>query len=190
MQKRASYYEVVTGHTEETSAARARDVQFLHDGYDCAYVDYADLRARAAQAGVVEADAPFVAADAQLSLLVECLSYQDLGHAECAGNAKAAETLLPHQREVKRLKAKVSGSTSALFKERHQQRLSRTQALLPLRKTEAKAAKRDVMERAPLPEAAISVLRALDLDAGVLASVGITLPPPYPLPETDDALED
>jgi len=190
VQKRASYYEVVTRHTEETSAARARDVQFLHDGYDCAYVEYAELCARAAQAGVVEADAPFAAAGAQLALLVECLSYQDLGHTECAGNAKAAETLLPHQREVKRLKAKVNGSTSALFRERHQQRLVRTQALLPLRKTEAKAAKRDVMERAPLPEAAASVLRALDLGADLLASAGIALPPPPLSPEMDDALDD
>ena len=191
VQKRASYYEIVTRNTEETSAARARDVQFLHDGYDCAYVDYAALRARAAQAGIVEADAPFATAAAQLSLLVECLSYQDLGHAECAGNAKAAETLFPHQREVKRLKAKVHGSTSALFRERHQQRLVRTQALLPLRKAEARAAKRGVMERAPLPEAAASVLRALDLDADLLASADIALPSsPPPPPEIDDSLDD
>lgn len=190
-QKRASYYEVVTRNSEETSAARAREVQFLHDGYDCAHVDYAALRACAAQAGIAESDAPFVTAAAQLSLLVECLSYQDLGHAECAGNAKAAETLFPHQQEVKRLKAKVNGSTSALFKERHQQRLVRTQALLPQRKTEAKAAKRDVMERAPLPEAAASVLRTLDLDADLLASAGIALPSsPPPPPEIDDALDD
>ena len=177
----------MTRDTEEISAARARDVQFLHDGYDCAHVDYADLRARAAQAGIAEADAPFVAAAAQLSLLVECLSYQDLGHAECAGNAKAFETLLPHHREVRRLKAKIDASTSALFRERHQRRLLRTQALLPLRKAEAKAAKRGVMERTPLPEAAAKVLRALDLDADALASAGIALPPP---PQFDDALDD
>ena len=150
-QKRASYYEVVTRHSEEVSAAREREVQFLHDGYDGAHVDYAELRACAAQAGIAERDAPFATSEAQLALLVECLSYQDLGRVECAGNAKAAETLLPHQQEVKRLKAKVSGSTSALFRERHQRRLARTQALLPLRKTEAKAAKRDVLARAPLP---------------------------------------
>ena len=48
-QKRASYYEIVTRNSEETSAARAREVQFLHDGYDCAHVvDAATANADAA----------------------------------------------------------------------------------------------------------------------------------------------
>ena len=188
-QKEASYYEIVTADTEEETAARARDVQFLHDGYSATPMEFAQLRDAAACVDILETNAPFSTATAQLRLLVDCLSYQDLGHVECAGNVKAGETMQPHRNAVKSLKAKVGTSKHNLFKQRHQKTLDRTRAKLPQRKEEALAAKRVVLNNATLPEAAARVLRVLDLDADLLAGAGIDLPPP-PLEEHHNDQED
>jgi len=185
-QKDAIYYEVVTENTEEETAARARDVQFVHDGYEATHVTYNTVCDAADEAGVKEADAPFASPVAQLKLLVECLSYPDLGQVECVGNAKAGETLQPHRNTVKSLKRKVGTAQHSIFRERHQRTLERTRAQLPKRKAEAAAAKREVLQNAPMPEVAVRVLRALAIDADLLASADIEMPPP----EAEDALDD
>ena len=182
-QKEASYYEIVTANTEEETAARARDVQFLHDGYSATPMEFDKLRDAAARVNILEANAPFFTPTAQLRLLVDCLSYQDLGNVECAGNVKANEAMQPHRNHVKSLRNKVGTTKNSLFKQRHQKTLERVRSKLPERKEEALAAKRDVLNNATLPEVAARVLRLLDLDADLLAAAGIDLPPP---PEDHD----
>ena len=193
-QKVASYYEIVTSNTEEETAARARNVQFLDDGYDCTLVDYAKLVAQLSSAGLAEARAPYFDPVAQLTLLVECLSYQELGVVEGEGNAKAAEVLQPHRDLTRTLKQKRDSAKHPLFRQRKQQQLARTRAQLPERKAEASVAKREVMDGAAMPEAAARVLRALQLDPELLARAKLVLPPPPPPPphaekteEEDDA---
>ena len=186
-QKQAVYYEIVTLDTEEVTAALERDVQFRHDGYAVKRKEYPELRTAAEKLNFMEADAPFSSDVAQLKLLVECLSYSDLGNVECAGRAKAQETLQPHHEAVKAAVRKVGTSKHSIFKERHQKALARTRAQLPQRKAEAAAAKREVIDNAPLAEAAVRVLRSLDIDADLLAKAGIELPP-APL-DDEDALD-
>jgi len=186
-QKEATYYEILTLDTEEVTAASERDIQFRHDGYAATPISYESLRDGTEQAGFLESDAPFASPVAQLKLLVECLSYADLGHVECAGKAKAQETLQPHHAAVKAAVRKVGTSKHAIFKERHQKQLERTRAQLPQRKAEAAAAKREVIENAPLAESAVRVLRSLDIDADLLASADIELPP---VPLDEELLDD
>lgn len=179
-QKVASYYEIVTIQTEEETAARARNVQFIDDGYECTHVDYGKLVAQLASVGLAEAQAPYSDPVAQLTLLVECLSYQELGVVEGEGNVKAAEVLEPHRELTRTLKQKRDGAKHPLFRQRKQQQLERTRAQLPERKAEASIAKREVMEGAAMPEAAARVLRALQVEPELLARANLVLPPPPP----------
>lgn len=179
-QKVASYYEIVTTDTEEETAARARNVQFIDDGYKCRHVDYGKLVSQLSSVGGSEAQAPYSDPVAQLTLLVECLSYQELGVVEGEGNVKAAEVLQPHRELTRKLKQKRDGAKHALFRQRKQQQLVRTRAQLPERKAEASVAKREVMEGAAMPEAAARVLRALQIDPALLARAKLVMPPPPP----------
>lgn len=175
-QKVASYYEIVTNDTEEEKAASARNVQFQDDGYDCIDQNYDSLVAQLS--GLEETHAPYSGPVAQLTLLVECLSYQDLGIVEGEGNIRAAEVLEPHRALTKTLKTKRDGAKHSLFRQRKQQQLVRARALLPERKAEATEAKREVLEAAVMPEAAACVLRALQLDPELLARAKLVIPPP------------
>jgi hypothetical protein len=172
----ASYYEIVTNDTEEEKAASARNVQFQDDGYDCIDQNYDSLVAQLS--GLEETHAPYSDPVAQLTLLVECLSYQDLGIVEGEGNIRAAEVLEPHRALTKTLKTKRDGAKHSLFRQRKQQQLVRARALLPERKAEATEAKREVLEAAVMPEAAACVLRALQLDPELLARAKLVIPPP------------
>jgi superfamily II DNA or RNA helicase len=185
-QKDAIYYEIVTEHTEEETAAKARDVQFVHDGYEATRITFGTVQDAIREAGFEEADAPFASPVAQIKLLVECLSYPDLGQVECIGNAMAGEALRPHREAVKSGVRKVATAKHSIFKKRAQDNLDRTRAQLPKRKAEAAAAKREVLQNAPIPEVAVRILRELMVDADLLASADIELPPPNPEEVLDD----
>ena len=188
-QKVASYYEIVTLNTEEETAAKARNVQFIDDGYECTHVDYGKLVAQLASVGLAEARAPYSDPVAQLTLLVECLSYQELGVVEGEGNARATEVLQPHRDLTRKLKQKRDSAKHPLFRQRKQQQLVRTRAQLPERKAEASVAKREVIDGAAMPEAAARVLRMLHLDAELLARAKLVLPPPPPPPPREKKAE-
>ena len=81
---------------------------------------------------------------------------------------------------------KVATAKHSIFKERAQKNLERTRAQLPRRKAEAAAAKREILQNAPMPEVAVRVLRELMVDADLLASANIELPPPNPEEVLDD----
>ncbi len=188
-QKEASYYEIVTTNTEEETAARARHVQFLDDGYDVIRADYDKIVAHAAKIDVQEQEAPFFDPAAQLRLLVDCLSYQELGVVESEGNAKAAEVMQPLKDLTKTLKRKRDTAKNPLFRDRHKERLIRTRAQIPERKAEASVAKREVIDGAAMSEAAACVLRMLQVDPELLARANLVLPPSPPPPPPVDASE-
>lgn len=176
-QKEAAYYEVVTPDTEEETAARGRQEQFEHEGYEFTTRSYDEVADCAAAAGWRAADAPHSDDVAQVRLLAEALSYQHMGTLEGAANAQAKATLAPHRTAIRTAKAKAASASHSIFKQRHQQAARALAKQTAAHKASARDAKHRTLRDSPLPPEAAGVLRGLELPPELLARAGIALPP-------------
>ena len=175
-QKQAAYYEVVTPQTEEETAARARCEQFEYEGYGFETRTYDDLVACAHAAGCSAADAPHSGEETQLQLLAEALTYQHMGTLEGAANAQAKAALEPHRNAIRSAKAKASGSSHPIFKQRYKQAARALSKQTAAHKASARDAKHRALRDSPRRPRPPEVLRGLELPAELLARAGIALP--------------
>ena len=189
-QKHAAYYELVTSGTEEMTAALSRHAQFKADGYAaCQHVSYAQLcrqfdayaettRQRAAEnhGGAEELLLlPYETPVEQTKLLLETLSYVDLGVADKAGQAQAAKRRREHHDAKKKTEEKSQTAKHSLFRAKaradHKALKIKNKAV----RQEAASIRQAAVEGAGLSENVRSVLAQLPIDKTVFDQLGIEL---------------
>lgn len=179
-QKKAFYYEIVTLDTEEVTAAEHRHAQFLHEGYDRRVDSYKALRKRYKREEFGGA-LPFASELEQARLLVEALSYTDLGAAAKVGAGHAREHKQLHQQTIRAADKKSKEAKSALFRGKYSDRTKRLRKQSGAVNAKAKAICKEVVKSAPLSAAVVAVLRQIELSPDVLKELGVAAEKPKPL---------
>jgi len=174
-QKCASYYEIVTLGTEEVTAAAHRDAQFQHEGYARRTQSYEDLLHTYDAAGLRTGagELPFDSELAQARLLVEALTYADLGAAAKVGAGQARAHKEQHQKAVRAADKKGKESKHALFRDKHAKRTEKLRKQSGAVNATAKAICKEAVKSAPLSAAVVAVLRQIAIAPAVLKELGV-----------------
>jgi len=195
VQKKASYYEIVTLDTEEMTAAANRHAQFEQEGYSHRSMTYAQvqlLHQRFVNAdGPLAFDSlPYSSTESHARLLVNALKYTDLGVADKTGVGHARQHKKAHQQNVKSADKKSKEAKHALFRDRHKAQHNRLQKRSSAVNEKAKEIRKMTVASTPLSATVLAVLRQIKFDPNVLRAMGIVIPNDDERDEADEAQEE
>lgn len=174
-QKMGFYYDFVTPETEEETAALAREIKFVAEGYASSeQIVMSRVQGMAVTAGT---DLPYKNLRDCMVLLKETLSYQELGRNAALGKVAAAEVRAPHVEKLATARQKAKTS-STIFKERHEKTAMKLVKQRPAVQEEARKATRELLEATELPPESLEIFRALNLSNVLLRELDIDLSGP------------